>query len=226
MNLKPIGYIHTDFKEKFGIPRQSGRVPELPGRIVMLPEYARAEAFRGLAEFSHVWLIFDFSQSHRENWSPTVRPPRLGGNQRIGVFATRSPFRPNPIGLSCVRLEQVISGESGIELLVSGVDLLDGTPILDVKPYLPYADSHPEATGSYAQTFRDYHLEVDFPEELLNQLPAEKRPALCACLAEDPRPSYQEDPERMYHMNFAGYEIHFRVDGQTLKVTGVDRDAD
>ncbi|MDE6730420.1 MAG: tRNA (N6-threonylcarbamoyladenosine(37)-N6)-methyltransferase TrmO [Oscillospiraceae bacterium] len=224
MNLKPIGYIHTDFKEKFGIPRQSGRVPALSGRIVMLPAYARPEAFRGIAEFSHLWLIFDFSQSHRESWSPTVRPPRLGGNQRIGVFATRSPFRPNPIGLSCVKLQEVIFKESGIELLVSGVDLLDGTPILDIKPYLPYADSYPDAVGSYAQTFRDYHLEVDFPEEFLNQIPAEKRQTLCACLAEDPRPSYQEDPERMYHMNFAGFEIHFRVCGQRLEVTGLEPD--
>ncbi|MDE7121151.1 MAG: tRNA (N6-threonylcarbamoyladenosine(37)-N6)-methyltransferase TrmO, partial [Oscillospiraceae bacterium] len=211
--MNPIGYICTDFKEKFGIPRQSGRVPSLSGRIVMLPEYARPEAFRGIAEFSHLWLIFDFSQSHRENWSPTVRPPRLGGNQRIGVFATRSPFRPNPIGLSCVKLQEVIFKESGVELLVSGVDLLDGTPILDIKPYLPYADSYPDAVGSYAQAFRDYHLEVDFPEEFLSQIPAEKRQALCACLAEDHRPAYQEDPERIYHMNFAGFEIHFRVIG-------------
>ncbi|MDE5768351.1 MAG: tRNA (N6-threonylcarbamoyladenosine(37)-N6)-methyltransferase TrmO [Oscillospiraceae bacterium] len=224
MNLQVIGYIHTDFKEKFGIPRQSGRVPELSGRIVMLPAYARPEAFRRIEDFSHLWLIFDFSQSHRENWSPTVRPPRLGGNQRIGVFATRSPFRPNPIGLSCVKLEKVISGESGIELLVSGVDLLDGTPILDIKPYLPYADSYPDAMGSYAQTFRNYHLEVVFPEEFLSRIPAEKRQALCACLAEDPRPSYQENPERIYHMNFAGFEIHFQVKGQKLEVTGLERD--
>lgn len=224
MNLKPIGYIHTDFKDKFGIPRQSGRVPELQGRIFILPEYARPEAFRGIETFSHLWLIFDFSKSHRESWSPTVRPPRLGGNQRLGVFATRSPFRPNPVGLSCVRFENIVYAEKSIELLVSGVDVLDQTPILDIKPYLPYADSYPDAEGSYAQALQGYHLDVDFPAEFLSRIPEGKRQALRACLAEDPRPSYQDNPERIYHMNFAGFEIHFRVRGQKLEVTGLERE--
>ena len=218
MELKPIAYIHTDFKEKFGIPRQAGRIPELAGRIAFEPEYRNPEALRGITEFSHLWLIFDFSESHRENWSPTVRPPRLGGNQRIGVFASRSPFRPNPIGLSCVKLEKIQNGE----LFVSGVDLLDNTPIFDIKPYLPYADSHPEALGSYGEALRYHHLEVHIPESLLHQLPESKQKAVIACLADDPRPSYQTNPDRIYSMQFAEFDIHFKVHQNQLEVIRID----
>jgi len=219
MIINPIAHIHTDFKEKFGIPRQSGRVPELTGKIIFIPEYRNPDALRGITEFSHLWLIFDFSESHRDCWSPTVRPPRLGGNQRIGVFASRSPFRPNPIGLSCVRLEGI---ENETDLLVSGVDLLDNTPILDIKPYLPYADSHPDAQGSYGETFRNYHLDVNFPETLLAFIPEEKQKAVIACLADDPRPSYQDDPDRIYNMQFAEFDIHFKVNQNRLEVIGID----
>ena len=218
MEIKPIAYIHTDFKEKFGIPRQSGRVPELTGRIIFESEYRNPEALRGITDFSHLWLIFDFSKSHRENWLPTVRPPRLGGNKRIGVFASRSPFRPNPIGLSCVKLEGIENGD----LLVSGVDLLDNTPILDIKPYLPYTDSHPEAVGSYGEALQNYHLEVIFPEHLLELIPTEKQKAVIACLADDPRPSYQNDSERIYNMQFAAFDIHFKVHQNQLQVVGID----
>jgi len=217
--IRPIARIHTDFNQKFGIPRQAGRVPELYGRIVFEPEFRNPDALRGITEFSHLWLIFDFSASHRENWSPTIRPPRLGGNKRIGIFASRSPFRPNPIGLSCVRLEKI---ENQTELLVSGVDLLDDTPILDIKPYLPYTDSHPEALGSYGEALKDYHLDVDFPEHLLAMLPEEKRKAAIACLADDPRPSYQDDPERIYSMQFSEFDIHFRVHENRLEVIDID----
>ncbi len=221
--VRPIAHIRTDLADKFGIPRQSGRVPALTGRIVFTPRYRVPEALRGITEYSHLWLIFDFSQSHRDQWSPTVRPPRLGGNTRVGVFATRSPFRPNPIGLSCVRLERVEDDpQDGTVLIVSGVDLLDGTPILDIKPYLPYADAHPEAAGSFAEAHRDDALRVVFPDALLAVLPEEKREAVCACLAEDPRPSYQNDPARVYSMRFAGYDVHFHVDGDVLTVTAVD----
>ncbi|MBR1530226.1 MAG: tRNA (N6-threonylcarbamoyladenosine(37)-N6)-methyltransferase TrmO [Oscillospiraceae bacterium] len=217
--MKPIAYIHTDFKEKFGIPRQAGRIPELYGRIIFEPEFRNPDALRGIADFSHLWLIFDFSASHRDDWSPTIRPPRLGGNQRVGVFASRSPFRPNPIGLSCVKLEKI---ENQTELLVSGVDLLDHTPILDIKPYLPYTDSHPEATGSYGETLKEYHLEVLFPEPLLSILPKEKQQAVIACLADDPRPSYQHDPDRIYSMQFSEFDIHFRVHENQLEVLSID----
>lgn len=219
MLIQPIAYIHTDFKEKFGIPRQAGRVPELLGRIVFEPEFRNPQALRGITEFSHLWLIFDFSASHRESWSPTVRPPRLGGNQRIGVFASRSPFRPNPIGLSCVKLESI---ENQTELIVSGVDLLDNTPVLDIKPYLPYTDAHPEASGSYGEALKYHHLQVNFPEQLLNQIPTEKQNAVIACLADDPRPSYQDNPDRIYSMQFSEYDIHFQVNQNQLKVISID----
>ena len=218
MEVKPIAYIYTDFKEKFGIPRQAGRIPELTGKIVFEPEFQNPEALRGLAEFSHIWLIFDFSASHRENWSPTVRPPRLGGNQRIGVFASRSPFRPNPIGLSCVKLEKIENSQ----LFVSGVDLLDKTPILDIKPYLPYTDSHPEAQGSYGEAFKSHQLDVHIPETLLQLLPEPKQKAILACLADDPRPSYQNNPDRIYHMQFAEFDIHFKVHQNQLEVIDID----
>lgn len=223
MEIRPIAYIQTDFTEKFGIPRQSGRVPALYGRIVMLPEFRNPEAFRGLEKFSHLWLLFDFSKAHRPEWSPTIRPPRLGGNKRVGVFASRSPYRPNPIGLSCVKLERIDHTErEGTVLAVSGIDLLDGTPILDIKPYLPYTDSRPEASGSYAEALRDHRLEVAFPEVLLKKLPEEKRHAVIDCLADDPRPSYQNDPERVYSMRFSAYDIHFTVQDRRVIVCGVD----
>ena len=216
--MKIIAHIQTDFQDKFGIPRQSGRVPSLSGRIVFEKEYQNPDALRGLDGFSHLWLIFDFSQSHREDWSPTVRPPRLGGNRRIGVFASRSPFRPNPIGLSVVKLEGIERGE----LLVSGVDLLDGTPIYDIKPYLPFADAIPDAVGGYADDFEEYRLAVDFPQDLLDRLPAEKRQTVIDCLAQDPRPAYQED-ERQYSMAFADWDIRFNVKENTVYVTEIER---
>jgi len=222
--IRPIAHIHTDFQEKFGIPRQSGRVPALTGRIVFLPEFRNPDALRGIEGFSHLWLIFDFSLAHREEWSPTVRPPRLGGNTRIGVFASRSPFRPNPIGLSSVKLIRVEhTDKEGDVLVVGGADLLDGTPIYDIKPYLPFSDSHPDAVGGYADGVKDHRLAVEIPPECLARIPADKREALAACLAEDPRPSYQEDPERVYSMRFAGLDVHFTVRGDTLTVRSVDR---
>lgn len=221
--MKPIAHIRTDFDEKFGIPRQSGRVPALKGRIVFEPAYRNPDALRGIEGFSHLWLLFDFSEAHRTEWSPTVRPPRLGGNRRMGVFATRSPFRPNPIGLSCVTLIEVeYGGPDGPVLVVGGADLLDGTPIYDIKPYLPYADCHPEATGGFAETAVVRQLTVRFPERWLNLVPPDKREALTACLAEDPRPSYQVDPDRVYSMRFAGLDVHFTVTDQEATVVGVD----
>lgn len=222
LTIHPVATIRTDFKEKFGIPRQSGRVPSLTGKIVFLPEYRNPDAIREIESFSHLWLIFDFSKSHRKEWSATVRPPRLGGNRRIGVFASRSPFRPNPLGLSCVRLLRTEETEDeGIVLHVSGVDLLDGTPIYDIKPYLPFADSYPDAIGGYADRTKDYRLEVDFPNDLLSVIPQEKREAVLDCLSEDPRPSYQEDAERVYSMLFMDYDIRFQVQGNVLKVLEV-----
>ncbi len=222
MEIKPIAYIYTDFKEKFGIPRQSGRVPQLKGRIVFEPEYRGEEAIRGIDTFSHLWLIFGFSKAERERPSLTVRPPRLGGNTRVGVFASRAPFRPNSLGLSLVRLEGIekhpVDGEV---LIVSGIDMLNGTPIYDIKPYLPYAECKPDAVGSYGDQMSRYALEVVFPEELLNRIPSDKQEAVVACLREDPRPSYHDDL-RTYSMNFAGFDIHFHVENMTLTVIGVD----
>ena len=219
--IEPVAHIRTDFTEKFGLPRQSGRVDELCGTIIFEPKYRNPDALREIEGFSHLWLIFDFSMSHRENsdtWQPTVRPPRLGGNRKVGVFASRSPFRPNPIGLSCVKLVGVEKTDThGTVLKVSGVDLLDGTPILDIKPYLPFADSHPDAVGGYADEERSHHLKVNFPSNLLEKLPEVKRSAAVACIAEDPRPSYQSD-SRVYTMSFAGYEIDFTVEDDTATV--------
>lgn len=224
MIIEPIAYIRTDFTEKFGIPRQSGRVSSLRGKIVFLPEYRNTEAIRGLEGFSHLWLIFDFSQAHRKKWSATVRPPRLGGNKRIGVFASRSPFRPNSLGLSSVRLLDIEKNEKyGIILHVGGADLLDMTPIYDIKPYIPSSDSHPEAVGGYADDFNEYRLKVDFPQKLLNFFPEDKRTAVVECLAEDPRPSYQDDENRIYSMRFSGLDVHFRVVEDTLIVIGIDK---
>ena len=221
--IKPIGYIRSDFKEKFGIPRQSGRAPSLRAEIVFYPEYQNPEALREIDGFSHLWLLFDFSLAHRETWSPTVRPPRLGGNKRVGVFASRSPFRPNPIGLSCVRLLEVKKTEQGNVLIVSGADLVDGTPIFDVKPYLPLSDCQKDAVGGYSETSENYHLNVVFPDEFSAHFPQEKLQGLIECLADDPRPSYQEDPQRIYGMKFADYEIKFRVEEDTLFVTAVEK---
>ena len=220
--MKIIAKIHNDFKEKFGIPRQSGRVPELISRIVFEPEYRVREALRGIDGYSHLWLIWQFSESLREGWSPTVRPPRLGGNRRMGVFATRSPYRPNPIGLSSVKLIGVESDDKwGDVLIVSGADLLDGTPIYDIKPYLAYTDSHPDAIGGFADPVRDYSLKVDFSGELLMRVPEDKREPLIKLLSDDPRPSYQDDPERVYGMAFADLEVFFRVSDGRLTVTDV-----
>ncbi len=218
-----IARIRSDFPTKFGIPRQSGLVEELKARVVFEPDYRNPDALRGLEEFSHLWLIWQFSQAVRDTWSPTVRPPRLGGNARMGVFATRSPFRPNPIGLSCVRLVGMEKDpELGHVLVVAGADLMDGTPILDIKPYLPYADSHPEALGGFTGNVGGKVLEVDFPPELLERVPEDKREALVGVLSRDPRPSYQHDPERVYGMAFAGLEVRFSVDGDVLHVRAVE----
>ena len=218
-----IARIRSDFPTKFGIPRQSGLVEELKARVVFEPDYRNPDALRGLEEFSHLWLIWQFSQAVRDTWSPTVRPPRLGGNTRMGVFATRSPFRPNPIGLSCVRLVGMEKDpELGHVLVVAGADLMDGTPILDIKPYLPYADSHPEALGGFTGNVGGKVLEVDFPPELLDKVPEDKREALVGVLSRDPRPSYQHDPERVYGMAFAGLEVRFSVDGDVLHVRAVE----
>lgn len=219
MEIKPIAYIRTDFKEKFGIPRQSGITDKLSAKIIFTPEFRNPDALRGIEGFSHLWLIFDFSLAHRQKWSPTVRPPRLGGNERRGVFATRSPFRPNPIGLSSVKLIRVEkSKKDGDILIVSGADLLDNTPILDIKPYLPYADCHTDATGGFTDNIDKPPLEVVFPDELLSLIDEAKREGLIEILAEDPRPSYQEDSERIYSMLFDRFDIKFTVSDNTLAV--------
>ncbi len=221
--LKTIARIHTDFPSKFGIPRQSGLVPQLRGEIVFEPEYRRREALMGIEEFSHLWLLWEFSESKRENWSVVICPPRLGGKRKKGVFATRSPFRPNPLGLSCVKLEQVIweSGQ-GPKLIVSGADLMDGTPLYDIKPYLPYTDAHPEASGSFGQEHREDGIAVEFPRELLAKLPEEKREAVCRVLAQDPRAAYHKQPDHVYGMAFGGYDIRFTVENGVLQVRGVE----
>ena len=218
-----IARIRSDFSTKFGIPRQSGLVEELEAAVVFEPEYRNPDALRGLEGFSHLWLIWEFSQARRENWSPTVRPPRLGGNRRLGVFATRSPFRPNPIGLSCVRLLGVdLHTPEGPVIRVAGADLMDGTPIYDIKPYLPYADCKPQAVGGFASVPKEASLEVDCPGELLALVPEGKRAALLGVLAQDPRPQYQDDPERVYGMAFGGLEVRFRVVGDRLTVCQVE----
>lgn len=223
VKMKIIARIHTDFPTKFGIPRQSGLVDELRSTLVFEPEYRDENALRGIEQFSHLWLIWQFSEAVREDWSPTVRPPRLGGNTRLGVFATRSPFRPNAIGLSSVKLEGVRRDPKlGMVLDLACADLMDGTPILDIKPYIPFSDAHPEAAAGYTAQTIAHALKVDFPEALLEKVPMEKRAALTGVLAQDPRPSYQEDPQRIYGFPFAGQEIRFRVDGEQLHVTGVE----
>ena len=218
-----IARMHSDFDQKFGIPRQSGLVEELESTIVFEPEFRSPDALRGLEGFSHLWIVWEFSKARRETWSPTVRPPRLGGNQRLGVFATRSPFRPNPIGLSCVKLVGVEHHpEFGPIIRVAGADLLNGTPIYDVKPYLPYADCKPEAVGGFASAPKEATLTVHIPEEFVEKIPEEKWQAVIGVLAQDPRPSYQDDPERVYGMSFGGMEIKFKVDGDQLNVCGIE----
>lgn len=221
--LKVIARIRSDFPEKFGIPRQSGLVPEALSRIVFEEEYRNAEALRGIEGFDYLWLIWEFSENVRETWSPTVRPPRLGGNARLGVFATRSPFRPNPLGLSSVRLERVENDPvHGLTLVVSGADLMDGTPLYDIKPYIPYTDAHPDAAGGFAAE-PDETLAVQFPKEYLQQIPEKKRSALLQVLAQDPRPSYRADGDRVYGLYFAGFNIRFRVAQKIVTVCGVEK---
>ncbi|MEA4900312.1 tRNA (N6-threonylcarbamoyladenosine(37)-N6)-methyltransferase TrmO [Desulfitobacterium sp.] len=218
-SMKIIARIRTNFPTKFGIPRQSGLVDALKGMVVFEPEYRNPDALRGLEGFSHIWLIWEFSEAVRDTWSPTVRPPRLGGNTRMGVFATRSPFRPNALGLSSVKLDGIkLHPDLGPVLRVSGVDMLDNTPIYDIKPYLPYTDSHPEAIGGFAEPIKDYKLEVEFPEQWLSFIPEERREALLGLLAHDPRPSYQNDPKRIYGLEFAGFDIRFTVRDTVLSV--------
>lgn len=222
--MKVIAHIHSDFPTKFGIPRQSGLVESLKAKIVFEPEYCNSDALRGMEEYSHLWLIWEFSEAKRDTWSPTVRPPRLGGNKRMGVFATRSPFRPNPIGLSCVKLETIeFTAENGPVIIVSGADLLDGTPIYDIKPYLPFADSRPDAIGGFADTVKDDQLQVQCSEEMMLQIPKQHRQAVIDILAQDPRPHYQQDPTRIYGMEYANMEIKFRVEDTTLVVCEVIR---
>ena len=221
-SIQAIARIRSDFPTKFGIPRQSGLVEDLRSTVVFEPEYRNPDALRGIEEFSHLWLIWQFSQAVRQGWSPTVRPPRLGGNTRMGVFATRSPFRPNNLGLSCVRLLGIEhTREYGPVLHVGGADLMDGTPIFDIKPYIPYADAHPEAAGGFTDTAGDFLLDVDFPAELLSLLPEDKRAAALGVLSHDPRPSYQHKPGRVYGLNFAGFDIRFIVEENQLIVQEV-----
>lgn len=222
MALKVIAHIRTAFPTKFGIPRQSGLVDSLRGEVIFTPEYRCADAVRGLEDFSHIWLVWQFSGAVREGWSPTVRPPRLGGNTRMGVFATRSPFRPNNLGLSSVRLLGVEQTRGfGTVLHVGGADLMDGTPIFDIKPYIPYGDCHPDATGGFTDTAGDFLLNVSFPPTLLSLLPEDKRDAAIGVLSHDPRPSYQRSPERVYGLSFAGYDIRFTVEENILTVKEV-----
>lgn len=220
--MKIIARIETDFPEKFGIPRQSGLVRSLTGTIVFEPEYRCPEALKGMEGFNYLWLLWQFEGVHRQNWSPTVRPPRLGGNEQMGVFATRSPFRPNPIGLSSVKIERIeLDTSRGPVIHVLGADLRHNTPIYDIKPYLPYADCHPDATGGFAEAVKDYELTVDFPAELLGRIPEGKREAVVEVLKQDPRPSYHTDSARIYGVAFAGFDVRFSVEDRVLHVADV-----
>ena len=222
VNIQVIARMHSDFATKFGIPRQSGLVEELRSTIVFEPEFRNPDALRGIEDFSHLWIIWQFSEAVRQGWSPTVRPPRLGGNTRMGVFATRSPFRPNNLGLSSVKLLGVEHTENyGTVLHVGGADLMDGTPIFDIKPYIPYGDCHPEATGGFTDKAGEFLLKVEFPADLLCRLPEQKREAAMGVLSHDPRPSYQRKPDRIYGVTFAGFDIRFKVDGDVLTVVDV-----
>ena len=224
--VKPVAYIHTDFKEKFGIPRQSGRAPSLTAEIIFTTEYRNPDALRGIQDFSHLWLIFDFSKAHKTEWSPTVRPPRLGGNTRVGVFASRSPFRPNNLGLSAVKiigLEQ--TAQYGTVIHVAGADLMDGTPIFDIKPYIPYSDCHADASGGFTDTAKDFLLEVHVNNDaMIQKLPESKREALLGVLSHDPRPSYQNDPDRIYGISFSGYNIRFYVQDNVLTIIDIQEE--
>lgn len=221
--IQAIARMKSDFPTKFGIPRQSGLVEELRSTIVFEPDFRNPDALRGIEGYSHLWLIWQFSEAVRKNWSPTVRPPRLGGNTRMGVFATRSPFRPNSLGLSCVRLLGVEdTAEFGTVLHVGGADLMDGTPIFDIKPYIAYGDAHPEALGGFTDHAGDFLLHVNFPDNLLNRIPHDKRQALLGVLSHDPRPSYQRSSDRVYGLSFAGLNIRFRVDGENLFVLEIN----
>ena len=223
MQITPIAHIRSDFPTKFGVPHQSGVADRLQAFVVREPQFRTPEAFRGLEAFSHIWLLWEFSEAKRDSWSPTVRPPRLGGNTRMGVFATRSPFRPNPLGLSSVRLLEVKQDpELGHGLVIAGADLMDGTPFYDIKPYIT-PDCHPEAVCGFTDQVEKRRLPVDFPEEFLRKVEPEKREALIQVLEGDPRPAYQKDPERIYGMPFAGMDVHFRVQGEVLHVCGIDR---
>ena len=222
VTIRVIARMKSDFPTKFGIPRQSGLVEELHSTIIFEPEFRNSDALRGIEEFSHIWLIWQFSEAVRQEWSPTVRPPRLGGNVRMGVFATRSPFRPNNLGLSSVKLLGVEhTKEYGTVLHVAGADLMDGTPIFDIKPYIPYGDSHPEATGGFTDQAKDFILEVIFPQHLLVKIPQDKQAAAIGVLSHDPRPSYQKQADRVYGLNFAGFDIRFQVSEDTLTVLEV-----
>ena len=224
VNIQVIARMHSDFATKFGIPRQSGLVEELRSTIVFEPEFRNPDALRGIEDFSHLWIIWQFSEAVRQGWSPTVRPPRLGGNTRMGVFATRSPFRPNNLGLSSVKLLGVEHTENyGTVLHVGGADLMDGTPIFDIKPYIPYGDCHPEATGGFTDKAGEFLLKVEFPADLLCRLPEQKREAAMGVLSHDPRPSYQRKPDRIYGLTFAGFDIRFKVDGDVLTVVDVQK---
>lgn len=219
--LEVIAYIETDFPEKFGIPRQSGLVNELTGMIVFEPKYRSMDAVKGLEGFDYIWLLWEFQNPKRDNWAATVKPPRLGGNTPMGVFATRSPFRPNAIGLSCVKLDRIEDTKCGPVLYVSGIDLRDKTPIYDIKPYLPYVDSHPEARCGFAKDVEDYELKVNFPKHLLALFPEEKQKGIIGILKQDPRPSYHEDEERQYGVSYCGKDVHFTVKGNLLSVFDV-----
>ena len=222
--IQAIARMKSDFPTKFGIPRQSGLVEDLRSTIVFEPEFRNPDALRGIEGYSHLWLIWQFSEAVRQDWSPTVRPPRLGGKTRMGVFATRSPFRPNSLGLSCVRLLKVEeTKEFGIVLHVGGADLMDGTPIFDIKPYISYGDAHPEAVGGFTDHAGDFLLKVDFPSDLLNQIPNDKHQALLGVLSHDPRPSYQRNAERVYGLSFAGFDVRFTVKNEILTVVEVNK---
>lgn len=216
--MKVIAHIYTDFPEKFGIPRQSGLIDSLKGKIVFENEYRNPEAVKGLEGFNYIWLLWQFQGTDRDGWSATVKPPRLGGKKRMGVFATRSPFRPNPIGLSSVKLERIEYTEQGPVLWVAGIDLKDGTPIYDIKPYLPFADCHPDAKEGFAEAVKEYELQVDFPAELLVKIPEEKRMAIIEVLKQDPRPSVQRSQQKEYGVAFAGFDVRFKVEEDRLRV--------
>lgn len=224
INIQVIARMHSDFPTKFGIPRQSGLIEELTSTIVFEPDFRNPDALRGIEGYSHLWIIWQFSQAVRQDWSPTVRPPRLGGNTRMGVFATRSPFRPNNLGLSCVKLLKIEdTAHNGTVLHVAGADLMDGTPIFDIKPYIPYSDSYPDAIGGFTDTAEDFILNVEFPPHLLSLLPKNKQQAAIGVLSHDPRPSYQRKPGRIYGLSFAGFDIRFTVQDKTLSVCEVTK---